>query len=110
MIATETQKKLSLKEKEALKAKYGEVFELNVYVSSDDTATAYLRKPSRAILGAVMSKINSDPLFANELLLKNCILREESDPRILEDDEVFISAMNSLEGLVQVYKSDLKKI
>lgn len=110
MITTEAKKKLLAKDTEVLKAKYGEIFELNVYVSPDDIATAYLKKPTRAILGAVMSKINSDPMFANELLLKNCIIREESDMRILDDDEIFISAMNSLDGLVHVYKSDLKKI
>ena len=106
-VAIKTGKKESLDE---LKAKYGELFELNVYISDKDTATAYLKKPNRAILSAVMSKAGVDPLFANELLLKNCIIREVSDMRILDDDEVFISAMNSLDGLVNVYKSDLKKI
>ena len=57
-----------------------------------------------------MSRINTDPLQANEILLKNCIIREASDMRILENDELFFSAIQSLDGLLQTYKSDLKKI
>jgi hypothetical protein len=95
---------------ELLKATYGEIFELNVYISEDDVAVAYLKKPTRQILGAVMSRISSDPMQANEILLRNCVIREVSDMRILDNDEVFISAINSLDGLVNVYKSDLKKI
>ena len=93
-----------------IKAQYGEVFRLNVYIGEDDTATAYLKKPTRAILGAVMSKMSTDPMLANEILLRNCMIPEFSDSRILEIDEVFISAIDSLDGLVNVYRSDLKKI
>jgi hypothetical protein len=95
---------------ELLKATYGELFELNVYISEYDVAVAYLKKPTRQVLGAVMSKISSDPMQANEILLRNCLIKEISDMRILDNDEVFISAINSLDGLVNVYKSDLKKI
>ncbi|HWZ22134.1 MAG TPA: hypothetical protein VNW06_05740 [Cytophagaceae bacterium] len=93
-----------------LKAQYGEIFRLCVYLSDDDTAIAYLKKPTRAILGAVMSKMSTDPMLANEILLRNCIITELSDNRILDIDEVFISAIDSLDGLVNVYRSDLKKI
>jgi len=95
---------------ELLRATHGEVFELNVYISDEDVAVAYLKKPSRQILGAVMSRISSDSMHANEILLRNCLIREVSDMRVLDDDEVFISAISSLDGLVNVYKSDLKKI
>ncbi len=92
-----------------LKAKYGEVFQLNVY-TNEEVITAYLKKPTRAILGAVMSKMSLDPMQANEILLRNCLIPEVSDSRILESDEVFISAIDSLDGLINVYRSDLKKI
>ena len=93
-----------------IKAQYGEVFRLNVYISEEDVATAYLKKPTRAILGAVMSKMSTDPMLANEILLRNCIIPDLSDSRILDIDEIFISAIDSLDGLVNVYRSDLKKI
>ena len=98
------------KTKEILKTEIEELFELQIPRSDEekDIATAYLKKPSRKVLGAFMSKVNMDPLAAYELLLRNCWVK--GDQEILEKDDLLISACNSLEPLVSFRQGLLKKI
>jgi len=93
-----------------LKGRYGKIYRLEVQVSDDDTAIAYLKEPTRVTLSAVFAKINTDPLLANEILLKGTIISEESDKRIIEDDAVFLSAIASLDGMITLKKSSLTKL
>lgn len=95
---------------QGLKAKYGEVFEITVLDENGVEVKAYLKKPSRQILSAVMAKIGSDPIQANELLLNGCIIQEVSDMRIVTNDDLFMSAIGSLSELIQIRTSSIKKI
>jgi hypothetical protein len=94
-----------------LKRQYGEVYELKVASDPEETefAYAYLKKPSRAVLGATLNRMQSDPLGAIETLLRNCLLPQASDDRILEDDDMFIAAAQSADALISIRHSELKK-
>ncbi|BDD07519.1 hypothetical protein [Aureibacter tunicatorum] len=98
------------KVQEILKEEHGELYELEVPYSSQnkESVKAYLKKPSRKVLSAFLSKVNMDPLGAYELLLKNCWVK--GDKKILEEDELLMSACSSLEPLVSYRQSTLKKI
>jgi hypothetical protein len=95
---------------EEIKAKYGEVYELIVKDSEGNDVKAYLRKPARPVMSVIMSKVASDPLGSMETLLRNCIIADVSDMRVLEDDEMFYSAVPALQELIAIRESSLKKI
>lgn len=104
--------KLTEEKTAALKAQFGNIYEIEVPLNDEGTefTYAYLKRPTRQILGAVMTKIDSDPMSAYEIILKNCIIKEVSDNSILDNDELFMSCISSLGGLISVRKSELKKI
>ncbi|BDD07497.1 hypothetical protein [Aureibacter tunicatorum] len=86
------------------------VYEIQVPRSSQegDVATGFLKKPSRKVLAAFLSKVGADPLGAYELLLKNCWMH--GDEEILNDDELLLGACSALEPLVSFRQGVLKKI
>ncbi len=94
---------------EELKRQHETVYVIEVPVDDEgnDIAIGYLKKPGRKILAAVMSRINNDPLGANEMLLRNCWI--EGDTRILDDDEIFLGACAALEDLIKFRRGVLKK-
>lgn len=94
----------------ALKAQYVDIFVIEVLDNEDKPVIAYLKKPTRQTLSAVMSKLSSDPIQANEILLRNCIIKDYSDMRIIDNDECFMSAISSLSELIQIKQSSIKKI
>jgi hypothetical protein len=94
---------------EDLKEKYKAEF-LLIVDGSKGEKKAYLKKPDRIVLSAFVAKISSDPIKANEILLQNLIISEISDEDILKDDEYFINAINSLDELITVKKSTLRKL
>ena len=103
---------LSPEEIENLKSQHGSrIYELKVAADEDGNtyAYAYLRRPARPVLSAVMNRIQSDPLGSIEMLLRNCIITEVSDTRILDDDDMFIAAAQSANELINVRQSELKK-
>lgn len=93
----------------AKKHKVNVVFELKVPMDDEgkDYAIGYIKKPSRASLGAAMSLIGTNPIKANEILLQSNWL--EGDKRILEDDDAFMSASILLEEVVTIRKGEIKK-
>lgn len=93
-----------------IKAKYGQVYKLEIEVSDTDIAIAYLRQPSREIMSAMFAKMSTDPLMANEILLRGIIIKEISDNRILENDQLFMSACTSLDQIIVLKKSTLMKL
>lgn len=97
---------------EEIKAKYGNVFKIEVDADDEgkEKVIAYLKKPDLKTLSATMSVMNSDPIKANQILLKNCLIEEISDKRITDDDEVFLGAMTTLAELIKIRHSVLKKI
>ena len=58
-------------------------------------------------MGAAMSVMMKNPLKANEILLTSNWL--EGDKRILEDDDLFLSAGQLLGEIIKVREGQLKK-
>jgi len=85
------------------KAKYGEIFKLEI-----EDKSCYLRKPDRKVLSAAMSLSKSDPIKFNEVLLNNCWLA--GDEEIKYSDEYFMGASAQLDKLMEYKVAELKKI
>lgn len=105
----EQNKKQELSKPEQLKRKHKvkEVFEISVEMGEGDTATGYIKKPDRKVMGAAMSHFQSNPLKANEIILNSCWL--DGDRRILEDDDAFMAAGVVLEQVIQIRQAEIKK-
>lgn len=86
-----------------LKAKHGEVFEINV-----GGVIGYLKKPDRKTLSYASSVASKDPIKFNEILLNGCWLG--GDERIKTDDNLFLSASQVLGTLVEVKEASLVKL
>jgi len=95
---------------EEVKEKYGpDVKKIEVFISENDTAVGYVLKATRYVMSPILTKINTDPLGAVEIWLQSCLIKEISDPRILEDD-CLISCMQLMDSIVSVKKSKLTSI
>lgn len=93
-----------------LKHKYGNVFKIEVPTDDEnDVAVAYLKKPTRQTLSMIISKIDSDPISALEILLNSCWI-DGSDERIRTDDDLFFGAVSSLKDMISFRQGVLKKI
>lgn len=88
---------------EAWKKKYKNVFQLNVQGS-----VCYLRKPNRTELSAAASMGKDDPMAFNESILNDCWLG--GDEAIKTEDELFLSACQTLATLVEVKQAEIKKL
>lgn len=92
-----------------LKAQYGKVYQLKVPTDDDGgIAVGYLKAPTRQILASALAFAESDPFKSNEIILNSCWI--EGDERILKDDEINFSAINSLQGIVNVRRGEIKKL
>ncbi len=93
----------------AKKYKVKKVFELSIPMDDEgkDIAVGYIKKPSRNSLGAAMSLMQTNPLKANEIILKSNWL--EGDERIMTDDDAFMSAGALLGEIIQVRQGEIKK-
>jgi hypothetical protein len=95
---------------EEIKAKYGNVDKIEIFVGAGDSAIGYLIKPSRYVLSPIIAKIQTDPVAACEIWLESCLIKEISDPRMLSDDIILISAMAHMDGIIALKKSKLTSI
>lgn len=104
-----TEKKQTLSKAEQLKKKHGlkVVYEINVEVDEGDTAVGYLKKPNRNVMGAAMAEYQRNPLKSNEIVMRSCWL--DGDERILEDDDIFMSAQAQIEEIIEYKKATIKK-
>jgi hypothetical protein len=75
--------------------------------SGEETIVGFLKKPSRVTLSAVIKLLETDTIKANETLLKTCIIKEVSDMRLVEDDDIFLSVLPQLQNLIALKKSTL---
>lgn len=91
------------------KEKHGASYQITAFDGDGNEVIGFLKKPSRVVIGALMSKASTDPLGANEILLKNCLIKEISDNRILTDDDAFMSACMCLDEVITIKKAELKK-
>lgn len=91
----------------AVKHNVKTVFEISVNDDEGNPVTAYFKKPSRQILSVALSLQDRDPLKSKELILRNCWL--EGDKRIVDDDDLFISACTVVDEIMHYRKAVIKK-
>lgn len=95
---------------EALKKQYGgRVYAIIVPCDDEgtDIAVGFVKKPDRTLLGLVLSQLTVNQIKAFEILLNSTWI--EGDNRILNDDDVFMSAMASLNEMITIRQGVLKK-
>jgi hypothetical protein len=96
---------------ETLKVKHGkDIFEISVPLDDENKefATAYFKKPTRDHFSIYAMKVGSNPIEAAEILLNNTFI--EGDRKILEEDELFFSAMGKLDEMIKVRVASIKKL
>lgn len=89
------------------KRKFGEVYLLEI-PTDEKVLTAYLKTPSRKAIEASMSFANSQPLTANEIILNDAWISGDEEIRKVEKN--LLSALMSLDGLIELKKGNLKKL
>lgn len=114
---TEDQKKIIEKEKwetdelNRISKKYNQakVIMLKVPLNDEYTDFSYgwIRYPQRADVSIAMTMTDTDPLKGKEIVLRNSWL--EGDDRILNDDELFLSACTVLDTVIGVRQALIKK-
>lgn len=96
---------------ETIDNKHGETF--TVVAPLDEAETEYifaiLKKPSRPVVSAYMSKATTDLIGANEMLLRSIIIADVSDMRIVTEDIPFYAACSTIGEILTVRTADLKK-
>ena len=89
-----------------IKAKgLGAIKKIEVEGDNGEVKVAYFKQPHRYVLGLAYAKIEINPVEANEMVLKNCIIEEVSDMEILTNDSYFFGAMQHVASLMEVKKS-----
>ena len=96
-------KKATQEQIEGWKKQYGMVFQVTV-----DDKIAYLRKPDRQIIAYGLTKVSTDPLGFNEVILKNCWIA--GDEEIKTNDDYFMAVSAQLEQIMEVKTADIKKL
>lgn len=101
---------MDLKKKaQEIKKKYNldKVHALSVE-TDEGTIYLWMKQPSRQVLSASLAKASSDPVQANEIVLNSCVLKDESDMRIITNDDYFFSVFGQLQKILDVKKSELQ--
>jgi hypothetical protein len=92
---------------EALKKVHGIVQVIQIPDSEGNLHTAFLKKPQRHTLSFYLAKVANDPIVAHEVLLDACWI--EGDTEIKSNDDLFLSAIPLLGGMIQLRQGFLKK-
>ncbi|MCL1942803.1 MAG: hypothetical protein FWF54_04555 [Candidatus Azobacteroides sp.] len=85
------------------KAMYGDV-----YLISVDGKEAYLKQPSRKIIGYASVAGKNNPIKFNEVILNDCWLG--GDEEIKTNDTLFLSVSSQLAELIQIKEAELVKL
>lgn len=101
-LTEEQEKKL-----EALKRVHGTVHVIQIPDSDGNLHTAFLKSPQRHTLSFYLARVANDPIVAHEVLLDACWV--EGDTAIKTNDELFLSAIPLLGGMIQLKQGFLKK-
>lgn len=89
---------------ELWKKEHGDIFQLEIKSGQ----TAWLRKPSRKELSMARSIGGQDEIAVGELIMDACWLG--GDEEIKTNDDLFLSALPTLNKLVDIQEATLKKI
>lgn len=104
--------KFTEEEIEIWKKQFGEVFLIEVQKESgggeSDTHRGYFRKPTREVMGNSMRFAERDPFKSGEILFNGCLIA--CDIEMKEDVVVYMSALSRLNSLLEVRKSEIKKL
>jgi hypothetical protein len=93
------------------KKQFGDVHQIDVIVSKDDTATCYIKPADsdRNIVAAAMSKFNKGQLLeTGEFMLQNCWLG--GDVRCKDEAKIAIAAAMQAAGTIEFLESSSKKL
>lgn len=91
--------------KKAWKEKYGEG---KVVIIKVEGKVGFLRPPTRSEMGAYSVGYRTNPVKANESLLKTCWLA--GDQEIINEDRLFYAACEKLPELVESAEAELEKL
>lgn len=86
-----------------------------IFTIDDGTQiVGFLKDANRVTKMRVLDMLaQSKFIFAGELLLTTCLIKEESDPRILsnkqEDDNIYTSACLASAEIAKIYPNEYKK-
>ncbi len=95
-----------------LKEQYGELFTIEVKVSDDDTAVAYLKPADRNVMAYALQRVAKDQMLEpGEFILKNCFVGGDDRLRLTTgqaENKLQISAALAAVGLVQTLETIVK--
>ena len=96
----------------ALKAQYGELFVIEVKVSADDTAVAYLKPADRNVMAYALQRIAKDQMVEpGEFILTNCFVGGDERLRLTTgraENKLQISAALAANALAQAFETSVK--
>lgn len=82
-----------------------------IVVDNDgEEIVGFLKKPSRTLISATMKLGETDMLKANESLMRTCLIPDVSDMRLVDDDDIFMSALSQLSEIITIKKSTLTSL
>ena len=86
------------------KAKYGKVFK----ITSEDGKVGYLRKPNRTEVAYYMQQVQSNPIKANESLLKTCWVGGDED--LKNEDSYFYGVGAQITKIINVKTAEISEL
>ena len=85
------------------KKAHGEVF-----IATSAKGDVYISKPTRPILGLILTKAKTDILAAAEVILMNCWL--QGDETLKEDGGFKLGLVSQLDAIIETVQVEVKKI
>lgn len=77
---------------------------------TSDWALGYLKEPARPIKMEALDRLRKDgELKAGDFLIAACLIREESDPRLLSDDSLYIGLAYASPKVIDIKADQSKK-
>lgn len=94
---------------EPYKAKYGRVHELSLSLENGEEVKVYMQKPSRETMMRVTNMVAAgDMTGAGQVVIKNHLITDISDTRVLVDDEAYLSLCMASLDLIALKKTTLR--
>lgn len=98
------------KKAQDLASKLGfKVHPLSFTDSEGNQVIGFMREPTRQAKLSAMDDMMKSPTQAGETILNACLLVDHSDAKILNDDDVYVSATMDCLSILKIYQNDLKK-
>lgn len=92
----------------ALKAKHGRIYEVEVGEEGNPQQVFILREPDRATRKAVGKMAQADPVGASEIAVKNCVVW--GDEKALDDFKIMDAVSMHFDKIMQPAESRLKNL